>query len=182
MVKYNFKVDDQFLVDGFKRFRRQHSIRNSWFVLKIFLSFVFIILTIVSIYHGDYKLVYFFTAVIVLMLFGHKLDYLFIKYSSRKSPNINEDYEIILNENGFQAVSSKSETKAKWSIFTKAVAFHDGFLLFQGPRLFNWLPSDKISEGNIENLIDLIKANIQKYKIIEQPASQGFGPKSGPLP
>jgi hypothetical protein len=62
------------------------------------------------------------------------------------------------------------------------VAFSDGFLLFQGPRLFNWLPLEKISEGNIETLIDLIKANIQNYKVIKQPASQGFGPKSGPLP
>ena len=116
------------------------------------------------------------------MLFGNHIDYLIIKYCNRKSPHVSENVEITLSEKGFHAVSSKSETKAKWSIFTKAVAFRDGFLLFQGPRLFNWLPSDKITEGNIENLIDLIKANIHKYKVIEQPASHGFGPKSCPLP
>ncbi|WP_419663173.1 uncharacterized protein Dvar_36000 [Desulfosarcina variabilis str. Montpellier] len=182
MIKLKFKLDDQFLVDGFKRYRRQHAIRNSWFVLKIILSCVFLILAFVSIYHGDYKLLFFFAVVVILMLYGHKIDYLFIKRRSRKSPHINEDVEIILSENGFQAVSSKSETKAKWSIFTEAVAFRDGFLLFQGPRLFNWLPFNKISEGNIQKLIDLIKANIEIYKIIEQPASQGFGPKSGPHP
>lgn len=43
-----------------------------------------------------------------------------------------------------------------------------------------WLPSNKISEGNIEKLIDLIKTNIQNYRVIEQPAPLGFGPKSGP--
>ena len=180
MIKLNFKFDDQFLIDGFKRYRRQHSIRNTWFVLKIILSIVFIILSVFSAYHGDNKLIFFFAVVVIIMLFGNQIDYLIIKYRSRKSPHVNENVEITLSEKGFHAVSSKSETKAKWSIFTKAVAFRDGFLLFQGPRLFNWLPSNKISEGNIENLIGLIKANIQKYKVIEQPASQGFGPKSGP--
>jgi hypothetical protein len=126
-------------------------------------------------YHGDYKLVFFFAVVIILMLYGHKIDNFIIKYRNRKSPHINEYVEITLSENGFQAVSSKSETKAKWSIFTKAVAFRDGFMLFQGPRLYNWLPSNKISEGNIEKLIDLIRTNIQTYKVIEQPTPQGFG-------
>ena len=182
MIKLIFRFDEKFLIDGFKKYRRQHAVRNTWFVLKIILSILFVILAIISAYHGDYKLIFFFAAVIIIMLFGHEIDYLLIKYRSRKSPHVNEDVEITLNENGFQAVSSKSETKSKWSIFTKAVAFRDGFLLFQGPRLFNWLPLNKISEGNIEKLIDLIKTNIQNYKVIEQPASQGFGPKSGPHP
>jgi hypothetical protein len=109
------------------------------------------------------------------MLYGHNFDYLIIKYRSRKSPHLNEDVEITLSENEFKAVSPKSEIKAKWSIFTKAVAFRDGFLLFQGPRLFNWLPSNRISEGNINKLIDLIRTKIKNYKVIEQPTSQGFG-------
>ncbi len=175
MIKFYFKFDDQFVVDGFKRYGRQHAVRNTWYVSKIVLSLVFILLSLGSIYHGDYKLVIFFSIVIILMLYGHKIDYLLIKYHSRKSPHINEHVEITLNENGFQAISSKSETKTKWSAFTKAVAFNDGFLLFQGPRFFNWLPLNKISEGNVEKLSDLIRTNIKKYKTIELPTSRGFG-------
>lgn len=169
MIKLNFKLDDQFLVDGFKKYREQHAIQKTWFVSKIILSFVFLILSLVSLYHGDYKLIFFFAVVVLLMLYGHKIDYLLIKYRSRKSPHINEYVEVTLSENEFHTISSKSETKAKWSIFTKAVAFRDGFLLFQGPRLFNWLPSNKIYEGTVEELIDLIRNNVKNYNVIEQP-------------
>ena len=169
MIKYNFKFDEQYVIDGFKRYRRQHAIRNIWFVLKIILSLVFMILTVVSIYHGDYKLVFFFAVVVTIMLFGHSMDYLFIKYRNRKSPHFNEYIEITLSESGFHAVSPKAETKAKWSIFTKAVVFSDGFLLFQGPGFYTWLPSSKISEGTVEELIDLIKNNIDIYKVIKEP-------------
>ena len=62
--------------------------------------------------------------------------------------------------------SSKSEIKALWSIFTKAVAFHDGILLLQGPGLFNWLPLKNISEGSVERLIDLIKNKLQRKIIV----------------
>ncbi len=169
MIKFNFEVDEKFLVDGFKRYRRQHAVRNIWFVLKIVLSILFLILSLFSIYHEDYILVFFFAVIIILMLYGHKIDYLLIKYRCRKSPRINEDVEITLSENRFCAVSSKTETKAKWSIFTKAVVFRDGFLLFQGPKVYNWLPLNKISEGTIEKLIDLLKNNIENYHVIEQP-------------
>ena len=168
MIKLTFRFDEQFLIDGLKKYRRQHAIRKTWFVSKIILSILFVTLAIISAYHGDYKLIFFFAAVIIIMVYGHEIDYLLIKYRSRKSPHVNQDVEITLSENGFHAVSSKYETKAKWSIFTKAVAFRDGFLLFQGPRLFNWLPLNRISEGTVEELIDLIKNNINQYNIIEQ--------------
>lgn len=179
MIKFHFKFDNQFVVDSFNKYRRQHAIRNTWFIIKIILTFVFMILSIISIYHGDYKLVYFFAAVIILMIYGHKIDYFIIKYQNRKSPYLNEHVEIYLSENGFHAVSSKSETKAKWSIFTKAVVFRDGFLLFQGPRLFNWLPLKNISEGSVDKLSDLIKNNIKNIKVIEQLADGGLEPNSG---
>lgn len=174
MIKLNFKFDEQFLIDGFKKYRQQHAIRNTWFVLKIILSILFVVLAITSAYHGDYKLIFFFAAVIIIMLYGHKIDYFVIKYRCRKSPHVNEYVEISLNENGLQAVSSKSETKAKWSIFTKAVVFRDGFLLFQGPGLFTWLPLNKISEGTVGELSGLIKDNINNYNIIEQKHLEGL--------
>lgn len=175
MIKFKFKFDDQFLLDGFKRYRRQHVVRNSWLYSKILLSLVFSILALVSLYQGDYILVFILAVVTILMLQGHKIDYLLIKHRGHKSPHINDHVEITLSENGFQAFSPKTETKAEWSIFTKAVAFRDGFLLFQGPKIYNWLPLNKISEGSAEKLIDLIKNNIENYDIIGQPTSNGFG-------
>jgi hypothetical protein len=108
MIKLNFKFDDQFLVDGFKRYRRQLAIRNTWFVLKIILFIIFIVLSIVSAYHGDNKLIFFFAVVVIIMLFGNQIDYLLTKYRCRESPHVNENVEIALNEKGFHAVSSKS--------------------------------------------------------------------------
>jgi len=111
IIKFKFKFDEQFLIEGFKRYRRQRAFRNIWLVLKIFLILIFLILSLFSIYHRDYKLVFFFATVSIIVLYGHKLDYLLIRYHSRKSPHINEDVEITLSEDGFLAVSTKSETK-----------------------------------------------------------------------
>ena len=169
MIKLNIKFDEQHHVDGFKRYRRQHAIRDTWFVAKIIILFIFIILSIITVYHGENKPAIFFAVVIIIMLFGHNIDYVTIRYRSRKSPFFNEDAEITFSENGFHIITSKSEDKSQWSVFTKAVAFRDGFLLFLGPSAYFWLPLSKISEGTVEGLMDLITKNIIKFKAIEQP-------------
>jgi uncharacterized protein YhhL (DUF1145 family) len=172
MIKYNFKIDDKFIIDGFKRYRRQHALRSTWLFSKIFLTIFFIILSVISIYHGDYNLLLFIAIVIAFMHFGHRIEYLIIRRRLRKTPHFNENIEIALSESGYHSFSSKAEARAKWSIFTKVVAFRDGLLLFQGPRLYHWLPTAKILEGAVENLVDLVKTNIENYSVIEPVISR----------
>ena len=109
------------------------------------------------------------------MLYGHKIDYLVLKYRCRKSPHINEQVEITLTDEGYHVLSNKFETKALWSVFTKTVVFRDGFLLVEGPGLFHWLPLKNITRGTVQELNQLIKNNINEYKVIEQPTLQGLG-------
>jgi uncharacterized protein YhhL (DUF1145 family) len=168
MIRLKFKFDDQFLIETFKRYRRQHAVRNTWLILKVLCIVIFLILSIVSVFHNDYKLIIFFAAIIILMLYGHKIDYLVLKYRCRKSPYINEQVEITISDEDYRVLSDKFETKSLWSVFTKAVVFSDGFLLMQGPGLFNWLPVKNITQGSAQELNQLIKNNIKEYKVIEQ--------------
>ena len=57
-----------------------------------------------------------------------------------------------------------SNTRLKWSVCTSARRLADGFLLFQGPRRFNWLPFSAITEGSIEEAEELIRGNVSNYK------------------
>ncbi len=172
MIKLKIEFDDQFLLETFKRYRRQHALRNTWLILKVICIAIFLILSVASAFHGDYKLIVVFTAVIILMLYGHKLDYVLLKSRFRQSPFINEEVEITISDEGYHELSNKSESKSLWSVFTKAVVFSDGFLLLQGPGLFNWLPVKNITQGSPQELNQLIKNNIKEYKVIEQGASR----------
>jgi len=168
MTILKIKLDDHFFLESFKRYRRQHAFRNIWLILKVFFVAIFSILAIVSVFHSDYKLIAFFAAVIILILNGHKIDYLILRSRFRKSPFINDQAEINISAEGFHELSNKSESRSLWSVFTKAVVFRDGFLLFQGPALFHWLPAKNITQGSAQELNQLIQNNVKEYKVIEQ--------------
>jgi hypothetical protein len=87
-----------------------------------------------------------------------------MKRSLKKSPWTGSRMNTTLSEDGMHITSDKSDVFLKWSAFTKALRFNDGFLLFQGPRVFNWLPKSALTEGSEQDVDSLLKENIKNYK------------------
>lgn len=87
-----------------------------------------------------------------------------------KSPFRNDQLTIQLDEEGFHAFSSKQDVKLSWEVFTRVAHFRDGFLLFQGPKMFNWIPFSSLDHCDIAELDALLRRKVQEHKIVEQAA------------
>ena len=96
---------------------------------------------------------FFATAVVIFP--NHQFTSWSIKRRFRKSPHRNDDTLITLASEGLHGVATKGHSTLAWAAFTKARRFPDGFLLFQGPDVFNWLPDDALIDGSITTDADL---------------------------
>ncbi len=91
-----------------------------------------------------------------------------LRKSFQQSPFRDELLRIELRDDGFHAKGDISTVDLHWSAFTKVVHFEDGFLLFQGPQVANWIPvrylEDAAALADLEALLD---ANIAEHKVVE---------------
>ena len=80
------------------------------------------------------------------------------------SPHFHEELTFQLTDAGFHTQSQIQETRLQWSVFQKVVYFDDGYLLFQGPTVFNWLPCSAFFEGtNFTELESLLRSKIPQH-------------------
>lgn len=82
-----------------------------------------------------------------------------------KSPFFNDEIDFSVSESGTHVVSRDSEVRLGWSNYTGARRFKDGLLLFQGPRVFNWLPDTAAADASsIAAVQELARAHIRDYR------------------
>ena len=162
MAEYRFLFDEGFLIQAFRRYRRQHGTRRVLMAIKVVAAVLLVPLAVFAVAHRVWWLAAFFLALVILMFNAHLIDFFLIKRQFRKSPYRDEHVVITLAAEGVHAVSSKSDSKLTWAVFTKARRFHDGF-----PVVFNWLPEPALTEGTAADVESLIKTHVRDYRIVE---------------
>ncbi|MEI7957814.1 MAG: YcxB family protein [Verrucomicrobiota bacterium] len=170
MVEFEFLFSDEFLVEMFRIYRRSRPWALWWLVLKVVLAVVLLGLMVLLIAHcaflpalGAIAVLGIFFAV---LLFAQRIDEWLMVRRFRKSPFRNKRVHIHLSTEGFTSKWDTGETRLDWAVFTSARRFLDGFLLFQGPGVFNWLPFERITFGSITEVDELIRAKIQDFKSV----------------
>lgn len=163
-VRFEFILDGGFLEAGLRRYYRQRSNFLSM-ALKIPVSVLLGVLAILMLVAGRYWFTAFFISLIFLLFFSRRIDYWIMKRRLKKSPFNNSRLQVSLTQEGFHAISDKSDVSLKWSAFTRAVRFRDGFLLLQGPSAFNWLPQSAMIEGSVEEVDRLLKEQTLNYVV-----------------
>jgi len=84
-----------------------------------------------------------------------------------QSPLLNEEFTLNLQEEGFQVSSPNEDSFLRWPRFTKVVEFADGYLLYQGPNMFNWIPITSLENPNeAAALGDLLRRHIHDHRTI----------------
>lgn len=72
---------------------------------------------------------------------------------------------VITFELGEAAVRTESETESgvsKWEVFTKAIFFEDGFLLYSGPQLVTWFPRTAfVSQERFAAAVELVNRKVE---------------------
>jgi len=181
MATASIKFTSEFLIEAFKRYRRQHRGRYVGFAIKLIALVLLSPMAIWMFWQGHVVVGVFFAVFSMFMFFAHHVDYWLARRSFRKSPYRDEDITIELTEAGFHARSPKQDTKLQWSAFTKVAHFKDGVLLFQGPRFFNWIPFSSLSgAAEAAELETLLRSKIQEHRIVEPSAAPNGGPSPQP--
>jgi hypothetical protein len=181
MTTASIKFTSDFLVEAFQRYRRQHRGRYVGLAIKLLALALLAPIAIWMLWQGNVVIGVFFAALSVFMFFAHHVDYWLARRSFRKSPYRDEDVVIEFSDAGFHARSPKQDTKLQWSAFTRVAYFKDGFLLFQGPKLFNWIPLSSLDgPSQATELGALLRSKILEHKIVEQCAAPNDGPARQP--
>ena len=181
MTEASVRFTDDFVVEALRHYRLQHRARRPMMMLKAVLTFFLATLGVFAFIHGPLVLGLFFVGLCLLLLFGHHIDFWLARRSLRKWAFRNETVAIKLTDEGFHSSSPKQDTTLRWSSFTRAVHFRDGFLLFHGPASFHWIPvCSLIGSSDIPGLEQLLKAKIAEHRIVEHVASPNGGPAARP--
>ena len=154
------------------RYRRQHRGRRIGFLIKLFALALLAPITVWMFWKEQIVIGLFFTMLSVFMFFAHHIDYWLARRSFRKSPFRDDEVTIEFSDAGVHALSPKQDSKLQWSVFTKVAHFRDGFLLFQGPKFFNWIPQSSLgSSSQVAELEALLRSKIVEHRVVENGAS-----------
>lgn len=157
----SFQFTEAFLIETMRRFRRQSQFRSLRLGLRA-VGVPFMLFTAaVAFRHGDVAPAALMTGGGILAVFLTQLEDWRLRRAFRKSPYHNQPIVTQVSEEGILTTSPKSQAKLTWAAYTRAVRFPDGVLLFQGPRMINWLPFSALRDAaTAEPLVRLIASKI----------------------
>lgn len=75
----------------------------------------------------------------------------------RKSREFGKEVTITLSDEGLEASGSNGRSSVKWSAYPRAVRYSDGILLARGGAI-RWLPDAALEEGNVQDVLALVRA------------------------
>ncbi|MBI4746934.1 MAG: YcxB family protein [Acidobacteria bacterium] len=171
MIKASFTFSDDFLIEANRRYRQQKrilGIKTSFLISLLFL----LILAFPSIMFfrlGKPQLCIVLLPFLFLASFQRLIEEKIIRWRFVSSPYRNDRLTIEFSEDGFHGWSEIQNSTLHWGVFSKVVQFKDGFLLFQGPNLCNWIPITSLANPNqVSELLDLLKRKIPKFEIFDE--------------
>ena len=171
MPKARIKFTADFLIEAFRRYRRQHRGRRAGLAVKVLGLLIFVPCAVALLCQGHLFLGIFLAFFSVFMFFAHRVDYWRARRAFRKSPFRDEEVAVELSEAGYHTLSPKHEMTLQWSAFTRVSHFRDGFLLFEGPAVFRWLPLSSLEDpSQAAELEALLRAKIPEHRIVERAA------------
>lgn len=177
MPTASIKFTSDFLITAFQRYRRQHRGRYIGLAIKLLALSLLAPLAFLMFWQGHIVIGVFFAVLSVFMFLAHHVDYWLARRSFTKSPYRDEDVLIEFTDAGVHTCSPTQDTKLQWYAFTKVAHFRDGFLLFQGPNCFTWIPFSSLgSPLQAAELSALLRSKITEQKIVEPSVAPNGGP------
>ena len=159
MPAFEFTFSEPFLIEAFRRTRQSRRQGNP-------LLFVFRP-ALLGLGAAGIFLLHSYPAgatLVLVAIFGQRVTELLTARRFRKSPYYNEHVCSELSSEGLTGGGSIGAAKFTWAAFTSARRFSDGFLLFQGPNNFNWLPNRALVEGTVEEVDQLLQEHVVDYR------------------
>lgn len=165
MVTAEFQFTSDHFVVSLERYRQQHRGRLVGLLVKGLVIAVLAPIVLWMFWRGHLAIGLFLAAFGGFMFVAHHVDFWIARRSLRKSPYCDEVITVEMTEADMHSRSARHEARLQWSAFTKAVHFRDGFLLFQGPKAFNWIPLSALADpSQAVELEALLRSRIAGYR------------------
>lgn len=177
------RYTDSHVMVAVSRYRMQHRTRRLLTGLKVLIALPMAALAFAGFFDGAFGLGLFFVGVCFLLFFGHHIDFWWMRRSLRKWKFRDETIAVAFTDEGVHSESSKHEATLRWPSFTKAIHFHDGFLLLDGSRNVHWIPAASIVEpAGVAALERLLREKIAEHQVVKpcMAPSGALGGKEGP--
>ena len=166
MTIFELTFSEAFLLEAHHRMHQCRTATKYATVLMFALAAIFVGLTVLALAKHVYGAATLGAAFSVLMWIAPRADEGSMRRRFKRISQYNQRIIIELLEGEVKSSSDRIKTQVHWTIFTKARRFDDGFLLFQGPLQWNWIPTGAIVAGSAEDAHQLIKAHVSDYKCI----------------
>lgn len=165
MAHYRFIFSEEFLIEATRRYRRQLAWRRIFYGLKSVLAFLLLAFGTLLVVMAKWSLFVPFAIFAAVLFVGWPIDVWFMRRRFRNSPFHNDEIAITFSDEGLHVTGRSSDTRSSWSLVTKVRRFHDGFLLFQGPYVFHWLPDTAATDPtDVSGLEKLVRAHVQDVR------------------
>jgi hypothetical protein len=166
------KFTSDYLVETFRRYRQQEHAGRVFPVVRVFMAGACVLIGLSSFYGGNPAIGLICLAACVFFVFFNRIADWRTRHVQRSSPDRDNDLAIEFTEAGVHIHSPTYDTRFEWSVFTSVAHFRDGFLIFRGPRSFQWIPA--LSLGGASQVVELetlLRANVREHRIIQPCAA-----------
>jgi len=166
-VRYQIHANDAFFTVAFQRHYGQHRLSGIFSAIRLLGVVVFVLCAITLAVQKIWLTALFTLGLAVFILFSRKFEHFWRLIKIRKSPFWNEVSVIWISDEGLKSNCNKGNADFKWQAFTRVLRFPDGFLLYQGPCVFFWLPDSALIEGfKAHDAESILREHLVDFKAI----------------
>ena len=138
---------EEHLKESLARYRKQKPLYKTRRAIVLIMAAIFGLFAIALWIRGTNVVSATFLSLVTLFFIAsNKINDFFAIRSLRKTKLLNLNQTMIFDSNGFASESEHGKSEIKWSLFTRAVFFNDGVMLFQTARQFYWLPQSAFED------------------------------------
>jgi hypothetical protein len=165
MTAFEFAFSETFLVETFLRARRCRSTTYTAFA-KVLLGVCLAASVLGCLWKGLYSGAATFALFLVWFVLADRIDDWIITKNFRTSPHCGDRIRIEVSADGLTGGGADGTSLRGWQVFTAGRRLSDGFLLFQGPGVYTWLPVNAIVSGSDQEVDGLLRSHVADYKPI----------------
>jgi hypothetical protein len=162
-LQFQVHYDDPHLMEGHKRRRTVERARTGSSYMRVIGLLASVVLIVLAALNERWFFVLLLVLLAIFIIVADLIDEMTFKNWIENSPFRGDTILITLDENGVMARGPKSDVIFGWEAFTRVVRFPDGFLLYQGPKVWIWLPQRTLQEGTLQYVGDLLREKIADY-------------------
>lgn len=167
MPRATLVYTSEYLLEAHHRYHQQGAAKFFFLAAKVLGIAFFIPQAVWNFEQGRQTNAMISIGMILLFWFLHSIVSWFAQWSFQKRPYYGQTLVVEFSDEGFYGRAETMEIRLPWPAFRKVVHFRDGFLIFQGPKSFNWIPVTALENpSQTAELEALLRTKIPRHKII----------------